>query len=235
LLKSGVDFSVAGVHLRQALVDRAGFERMKLTVILPWLCAAGLLAAAGSFYFSNQKLQAEVAQLRQENQALQTPKATEEPGQQAQISADELARLRKDNEDLLRLRNDVRQLRQEKQQLSTQLQTMQNQADAQARAAAAHPPPIPTPGLTPEQMAAVKPALDLAANNCINNIRIIEAAKQQWATVNQKPPYTLVAVTDITPYLPRNMMPVCPSGGSYTLNGVGVPPTCTVAGHALPK
>jgi hypothetical protein len=29
------------------------------------------------------------------------------------------------------------------------------------------------------------------------------------------------------------LMPVCPAGGTYTLNSIGQIATCTVAGHAL--
>jgi hypothetical protein len=210
---------------------------MKLAIVLPWLCAAGLLAGAGTLYFSNQKLQADLAQLRQESQSLQTQRAADDASNaQTQAAADELTRLRKDNEDLLRLRNEVRQLRQEKQQLTTQLQTVQAQAqDALARAQAART--AAAPALTPEQLQALqaRPALDLAANNCINNLRQIDVAKNQWALEHQKPAYTLVAAPDITPYLPAKALPACPAGGAYTLNGIGVLPTCSIPGHAIPK
>jgi hypothetical protein len=72
-------------------------------------------------------------------------------------------------------------------------------------------------------------------NACVNNLRQIEGAKQQWALENSKPANTLVGELNITPYLPGNVMPTCPGGGTYTINSVGVAPTCSVAGHQLMK
>jgi TolA-binding protein len=215
---------------------------MKLSRIVPWLCVAGLAALAAAMYFSNEKLQKEVAQLRQDNQALQAQR--EDTNAAPQNVADELARLRKDNEDLLRLRNDVRQLRQEKQQLSAQLQTAQSQvqsvqtqmqnAQAQSQAAAANAGLGQTAGAQPG-VPGGRLSPELAANVCINNLRQMDGAKEQWALQNNKPAYTLVSVRDITPYLHSNNLPACPLGGAYTLNAVGVAPACTVPGHALQK
>jgi len=39
---------------------------------------------------------------------------------------------------------------------------------------------------------------------------------------------------DIAPYL-KNGIPKCPAGGIYTINSVGVAPTCSIRGHALPQ
>ena len=67
---------------------------------------------------------------------------------------------------------------------------------------------------------------------CQNNLRQINSAKQQWAFENLK------ALTDVpldsdlfgdTLYLAQK--PVCPAGGNYSLNQVGLPVTCSVAGH----
>jgi hypothetical protein len=40
------------------------------------------------------------------------------------------------------------------------------------------------------------------------------------------------AKEDLKPYLPK--WPVCPQGGTYTINAVGKPPECSISGHALP-
>jgi general secretion pathway protein G len=86
------------------------------------------------------------------------------------------------------------------------------------------PPGAP---VTPEQVAAL--------NACINNLRQIDGAKQQWALENSKPANTLVSAVNITPYLPNNTMPICPAGGVYTINAIGTAPTCSMPGHQLPK
>ncbi len=76
-------------------------------------------------------------------------------------------------------------------------------------------------------------------NACINNLRQIDGAIQQWALENKKEPTAAVTKADILPYLKSE--PVCPSGGtsfddSYTVSDVATPPTCqrVPATHVLP-
>jgi len=70
---------------------------------------------------------------------------------------------------------------------------------------------------------------------CINNLRQIDSAKQQWALENKKPISAPVSPQDIQPYLPNNALPVCPLGGLYALHTVGLLPTCSIPGHVLPQ
>jgi prepilin-type N-terminal cleavage/methylation domain-containing protein len=77
-------------------------------------------------------------------------------------------------------------------------------------------------------------------NACINNLRQIDGATQQWALENKSAPDASPAYTDISVYLKNNV--VCPSGGtafsdSYKLNGVTNVPTCkkVTADHVLPS
>ena len=76
-------------------------------------------------------------------------------------------------------------------------------------------------------------------NACINNLRQIDGAVQQWALENKKDALATVAYSDIKDYLKNSVM--CPSagtdfGGSYTISTVAVKPVCQkVAGtHVLP-
>jgi hypothetical protein len=71
-------------------------------------------------------------------------------------------------------------------------------------------------------------------NTCINNLRQIDAAKQQWALENNKTDITIPTTLDLLPYLKGGVFPVCPGGGTYTINAVGLPPTCSIPGHTLP-
>ncbi len=73
------------------------------------------------------------------------------------------------------------------------------------------------------------------ANACINNLRMIDGAKQQWALENGKPAGALMTAQDLAKYLPNNTVPSCPAGGIYTINPVGIAPLCTVPGHTLSK
>ena len=70
---------------------------------------------------------------------------------------------------------------------------------------------------------------------CVNNLRQIEAAKQQWALENQKSGNALVTPENLLPYFQNKTMPTCPAGGVYTLNTVGLHPLCNIPGHVLPK
>ena len=66
-------------------------------------------------------------------------------------------------------------------------------------------------------------------NACLNNLRIIDAAKQQWALEQGQQGSAAVSSPGIVPYLGRagNTMPTCPIGSSaYVLNAVSVAPTC---------
>jgi prepilin-type N-terminal cleavage/methylation domain-containing protein len=76
-------------------------------------------------------------------------------------------------------------------------------------------------------------------NACINNLRQIDGAVQQWALENKKDPSATVAFTDISSYLKNSV--ICPSGGttfanSYTLNGITNKPVCQkdATNHVLP-
>jgi prepilin-type N-terminal cleavage/methylation domain-containing protein len=68
-------------------------------------------------------------------------------------------------------------------------------------------------------------------NGCINNLRQIDGAKQQWALENNAVDTSTPQNTDISPYLKGNVMPQCPANGTYTLGDVSTSPTCTIAGH----
>ena len=72
-------------------------------------------------------------------------------------------------------------------------------------------------------------------NACINNLRQIDAAKNQWALENNKATGAIPSEQDVIPYLKDNLMPVCPSGGIYLIGAIGVPPTCSIPGHVLPQ
>ena len=76
-------------------------------------------------------------------------------------------------------------------------------------------------------------------NACINNLRQIDGAIQQWALEQKKDTTATVAETDVTPYL-KNAV-ICPSGGtafanSYTMNTVANQPSCLKqpSTHKLP-
>ncbi len=106
----------------------------------------------------------------------------------------------------------------------------------QSAAALALLPAVAVPGM----LAAiaipnfVKARATAQSNACINNLRMIDAAKQQWALEKNKAATDVPVESDLTPYLMNNKMPVCPQGGTYTIGAVGEKPTCSIPGHELP-
>ena len=71
---------------------------------------------------------------------------------------------------------------------------------------------------------------------CINNLRLIEHAKQQWATATTGSTATsLPTDAQIDGYL-KNGHPDCPAGGTYTYGNMSTLPVCsdTADGHVLP-
>src|SRR6267142_2305795 len=75
-------------------------------------------------------------------------------------------------------------------------------------------------------------------NACINNLRQMDGAVQQYA-LEQKlastATYTLSAIQPYIKLTTAGQLPACPAGGAYAAGGtVTNPPTCTIAGHALP-
>jgi prepilin-type N-terminal cleavage/methylation domain-containing protein len=66
-------------------------------------------------------------------------------------------------------------------------------------------------------------------NVCINNLRTIDYAIQQWAMESKKAANSPVQFSDISDYLRQSV--ICPSGGasfddSYAISVVGVEPGC---------
>lgn len=79
-------------------------------------------------------------------------------------------------------------------------------------------------------------ARDTAMENaCINNLRMIEGAKQQWALENGKSPGDIPTAQDLKQFLPNGTFPTCPAGGTYTIGAVSNAPTCSIPGHQLPN
>ncbi len=74
----------------------------------------------------------------------------------------------------------------------------------------------------------VKARATSQANACINNMRQIDAAVQQWALEQGKTSGTQPSFpSDLTPYIKLNAnssVPGCPAGGSYTVGTVGALP-----------
>ena len=69
---------------------------------------------------------------------------------------------------------------------------------------------------------------------CIENLSQIESAKQIWGVENAKKDGDVPVITELVG--PNNYMktdPLCPAGGSYSMNAIGANASCTIDGHSL--
>ena len=89
----------------------------------------------------------------------------------------------------------------------------------------------------------VKARATSQANACINNLRQIDAAANQFALEKGRTSGSAIVLgTDLTPYIKLNAIgsiPKCPAGGTYVETAVGTAPTCSLnntvtPGHFLP-
>lgn len=74
-------------------------------------------------------------------------------------------------------------------------------------------------------------------NACIANLKQIEGAKANWAMEMKKNNSDTPATTDLYgAALYIRVEPLCPGGGTYSINAVDTPPACSLAasGHFLP-
>ena len=89
----------------------------------------------------------------------------------------------------------------------------------------------------------VKARTTAQKNACINNLRQLDGAVQQFALENKKAANDSVALSDCTPYLKNSV--TCPAGGvtvvdSYQVTDCQTSPTCiskgggAANGHQLP-
>jgi prepilin-type N-terminal cleavage/methylation domain-containing protein len=74
-------------------------------------------------------------------------------------------------------------------------------------------------------------------NTCINNLRLFDAATQQYALENKlstADPYTM---DDLKPFVKldsEQKLPSCPAGGDYTPgDSIAIGVTCSIEGHLL--
>lgn len=62
-------------------------------------------------------------------------------------------------------------------------------------------------------------------NACINNMRQIESAKDQWAIENKKTTGDIVTSDNVSAYI-KGGYPTCPASGAYTIGVIGTNVLC---------
>jgi RNA polymerase sigma factor (sigma-70 family) len=84
-------------------------------------------------------------------------------------------------------------------------------------------------GLTAARPLSTLPPVE----QCINNLRRIDAAKQEWAVENRKEGTDTPTMEDLKEYIHGPGLN-CPDGGHYILGNIEAKPDCSVPGHVLP-
>lgn len=85
----------------------------------------------------------------------------------------------------------------------------------------------------------MKSRADSRQSACINNLRLMDHAKQQLATASQTMADSYApAMSEIAPYFKGMTVggtgaPICRQGGTYSVNAITSNPTCTYPGHVL--
>jgi septal ring factor EnvC (AmiA/AmiB activator) len=200
-----------------------------------WLLVVAFLASVGFLFLAN----------RQKVEALDSARESKQQAADLQAQVDqlkssiadsqnaELSRLRADNQDLPRLRNQVTQLQAANRKLTQQLQAILATAQDQQTQLEKY-----VAEKQQTRAAAQASEAESERDTCINNLRQIDAAKNEWALENNKTADAIPTAQDIAPYIKLDAngnIPGCPSGGTYTIGAVGVPPTCSIPGHVLPQ
>jgi RNA polymerase sigma factor (sigma-70 family) len=252
----GLAATVAGTAFANAttggvtatLLKYITMTKLKIAVV----STIAVAALATPLWMQHQSL----AKLREENQSLR-------------LQATQLARLQTENQrlsdlaaqanakqapaeqqarDLARLRNEVAQLRDQTNELVRVRQQIQTLSQHAASGIA------PVSGAVVAIPSGVFPDANQTANICLNNLRLIQEAKQKWALDNHKQNGDMPTMEDLRPYfgqgpdkaqpsgihgvLPNGViveeLAVCPGHGVYKVGAIGENPTCSVPGHVLP-
>ena len=205
-----------------------------MKTLLPWLVAIVALGVAGALWSNGKTNSAELVKLQLQVQETESLRAEIAELKKTVLPADELERLRRDNQELIRLRGEVGMIRKEKEQVAKQLSSAQTTIVGVQQQQQQQLQQLQTENQ--RLLGTVQQSQrQTGVNACINNLRQIDGAKQQWALENNKAGEALPKKEDLLPYFPEQKFPACPGQGTYTLNAVNAHPACSVSGHALPK
>ena len=214
---------------------------MKLKNWVLWLCVVALLATEVFLFVAKSQKDAAMVQLHESEQKVVQLQSDLDQLKNSSVAMlnTENARLRAENQGLsqklAQAQSTNSQMRGQNQKLTQQLEAahsavQQQQQQLQQIQQTEVQPANPAAEPATEPLGAAVNQL----NACINNLRQIDAAKQEWALENNKTAGAIPTAQDLLPYFTDNLFPVCPAGGVYSINTVGVPPACSIPGHVLP-
>jgi hypothetical protein len=174
----------------------------------------GLLVAIAILAVAMKKQDHQLAVLKERVLALQ---ANDPTSVTIQPRTDELERLRRETDDLPKLRNLAYQLRQSPELEPSREFKIEQLIDQNKQLRSQN-----------EDLRKVS-----ARSECMQNLRKIGEAKQRWAAAHEDQP-PRVLLEELMDYLPEKAIPNCPGGGHYSVNRLCSAPSCSVAGHSIP-
>ena len=196
--------------------------------LIPWVGFALSLIASAYFYKNQKELAVALAKVESQAQQAgdnQEPAASE----MAQIAQTELTRLRNENAEIHRLRNEVRQLKTGGAGLPRNVMFTASAVPASELGISQAPE---NPQVVKEELETLKKQVsDVRTEVCGQNLSAIIMAINHWAGVKDARAGENVLIQNILPYLKNNTFPLCPAGGNYTIRPYGMPPQCSVPGH----
>ncbi len=210
-----------------------------MKTFFPWLL---VILFAGSLFFVFQKgheKDEQIAALQKQAAEIATLRAELQELREFQASPAEIERLKKENLQVFQLRNQVSQLQKDAAKLRQSQKSLSSEGIS-ALDKSVNLSPDQIQQLIEENRQLRNEAQEFqivqereVGNRCINYLRQLDGATDQWALENKKNVGDAVTANDISPYL--KSFPACPSGGAYTIGPVGTSPTCSIPGHVLPQ
>ncbi len=205
---------------------------MNLKRWFAWVCLALMLVAEIFLFRANHERDAAQSEARTAQHQLRVTQArlAELQTSAEGMLADENSRIRKQYEivtnQLAALQGSFGKLQAESRLTAQQLATARTALGLQQE----HLQQLQSD----KQRLAAAGAAVIEHNACINNLRQLDGAKQQWALEKNLGDDARPVAENLLPYLKDGVFPICPSGGTYTLNAVGELPACSISGHVLP-
>ena len=80
-------------------------------------------------------------------------------------------------------------------------------------------------------LASLVPARPvMSSSSCVLNLRQLDGGKEQWALEHKATNLAPVNVPEMMTYIKGGRL-VCPNGGEYHVNYLGLPPQCSKSDH----
>ncbi|MDB6129346.1 MAG: hypothetical protein JWM04_453 [Verrucomicrobiales bacterium] len=206
--------ALSGAAVATTTATTASGKFMTTSIVKSILVGLAAVTASVTIVMQHQKTAAmaeELSQLR--DQVQKSEAAYADLVEQSKAKPKRVAQQDMNQNELLQLRNEVG--------------TLRAAAKVQEQAMAALKARQQGMGGIGENLQA---AQRLAIADCLNRMRQIDGATQQWALENKKGTNAVVVFSDITPFLKNATIPVCPSGGQYIIGKVADAPSCSLHG-----